>query len=505
MAYGTRVSRPTSSGATTPTSAEAACRPPELLADLVRRYEAIGGLSPLAQRTRGSSGAELQRALGAGEAWPLRGRPRAEARRRASRTASGLALGGTGVEEAVGLVLAPHSGLPRSASASSGRWQAGAAVGVPVAGHPQLGTWQPASPGVPGRAAGAPPAGRPADCDDRPLHRPQPSPERILATGDPYTRKQSCGPLSGQAVAERAGAGGVDMGRIARAVRRAGRAGAVAGAGRPDCHRRPGRPRRQMQDGVLVLRLRVRRRPPRGPVRPDIEAGRAVGRGLAFARPPASTTIGRSATALAGLVADRVAAFRCTSVAGGRTVVVVAAAADHRAGRGGRTSLSSTAEPKPRAVLGRLRPPGREASRPRPSPGSRERRRSGADMFLARTPRGGGAAPVTSASQLDDLVAPASLPAHCPVAWRQLHQLAAGPRARRTGPAWGRWPAPALCRGGARPGPRPSPRYPAAGTGRRRGRHPGPGRPGLLLGDEVLGPPGRAADRRHQRRRPLTA
>ena len=61
MAYGTP--RPaTRSSRTTPTSAAAGRRPPEALADLVARYEAIGGISPLAELTEAQRDA-LQAAL----------------------------------------------------------------------------------------------------------------------------------------------------------------------------------------------------------------------------------------------------------------------------------------------------------------------------------------------------------------------------------------------------------------------------------------------------------
>ena len=83
-------------------------RPPtaEQLADLTRRYDAIGGISPLAARDRGPA----RRAAGrARRARPrrLRRRARAEARRPEDRGRRRRA-GGGGVERVVGLVLAPH-------------------------------------------------------------------------------------------------------------------------------------------------------------------------------------------------------------------------------------------------------------------------------------------------------------------------------------------------------------------------------------------------------------
>ena len=76
--------------------------PPELLADLVRRYEAIGGLSPLARRTA-EQVAGLQAALGDGYLVTL-GQKHA-----APFVEDGMAhLLMAGVERVVGLVLAPH-------------------------------------------------------------------------------------------------------------------------------------------------------------------------------------------------------------------------------------------------------------------------------------------------------------------------------------------------------------------------------------------------------------
>ncbi len=79
---------------------------PELLADLVRRYEAIGGISPLAERTR-AQGAGLARALGergAGEVGVTIGLKHAEPRIEAAVDE----LVASGVRRIVGLVLAPH-------------------------------------------------------------------------------------------------------------------------------------------------------------------------------------------------------------------------------------------------------------------------------------------------------------------------------------------------------------------------------------------------------------
>lgn len=75
---------------------------PEQLADLRRRYEAIGGVSPLLERSRAQARG-LQRALGPGHVVELgmkHAPPFVED--------AVVALAGSGVERAVGLVLAPH-------------------------------------------------------------------------------------------------------------------------------------------------------------------------------------------------------------------------------------------------------------------------------------------------------------------------------------------------------------------------------------------------------------
>jgi protoporphyrin/coproporphyrin ferrochelatase len=79
---------------------------PELLADLVRRYEAIGGISPLAQRTRAQRDG-LQAALEAAEpdGWTVA----LGLKHAAPFVEDGVAaLVAQGVSEVVGIVLAPH-------------------------------------------------------------------------------------------------------------------------------------------------------------------------------------------------------------------------------------------------------------------------------------------------------------------------------------------------------------------------------------------------------------
>ena len=105
---------------------------PEQLADLISRYEAIGGISPLAQRT------EAQRAAleaGLEAAMPGRWRVMLGQKHAAPFIEDAVAeLAAEGITEAVGLVLAPHfSGF------SVGEYQrraaeAGAEVGLTVHG-----------------------------------------------------------------------------------------------------------------------------------------------------------------------------------------------------------------------------------------------------------------------------------------------------------------------------------------------------------------------------------
>ena len=88
MAYGTpRVAR-RRRGATTPTSAGGVRRPPEQLADLAPRYDAIGGISPLAERTEAQRAA-IAAALDERRPGELRRGARPEARRAVHRGRGG--------------------------------------------------------------------------------------------------------------------------------------------------------------------------------------------------------------------------------------------------------------------------------------------------------------------------------------------------------------------------------------------------------------------------------
>ena len=274
---------------------------PELLADLVRRYEAIGGLSPLAQRTEAQRAA-LQRALDAVE--PGRYEVALGLKHAAPSIEDGLrglTRGGTGVEEVVGLVLAPHYSAFSVGQYLERAAAAGAAEGVPVAG---IRSWhlEPAYleflvAAVRRQLADLPTA-------TTVLFTAHSLPERILATGDPYPEQLQA---TAAAVAERAGlaASTWDV-----AWQSAGRTpepwlgpdvlAAIDGlADRGDV------------DGVLVCACGFVADHLEVLYDLDIEArGRAVGRGLAFARTACVNDDREVMTALAGLVVDRVAAPR---------------------------------------------------------------------------------------------------------------------------------------------------------------------------------------------------
>jgi ferrochelatase len=160
-------------------------RPPtaELLAELRSRYEAIGGVSPLLERTRAQA-AGVERALGQGWAVELgmkHAPPFVE---------DGVAaLAARGVRRAVGLVLAPHwSALSVGEYAERAR-AAGAAAGVEVE---VVRSWH-LEPGyvdllggrvrevVAGLAAGGP-----VEVPVEVLFTAHSLPARILETGDPY-------------------------------------------------------------------------------------------------------------------------------------------------------------------------------------------------------------------------------------------------------------------------------------------------------------------------------
>jgi len=273
---------------------------PELLADLVRRYEAIGGLSPLAQRTEAQRAA-IQRALDAVE--PGRYEVALGLKHAAPSIEDGLRGltrgGAAGIEQVVGLVLAPHYSAFSVGQYLERAEAAGAAEGVAVTG---IRSWhlEPAYveflvAAVRRQLADLPTA-------TTVLFTAHSLPERILATGDPYAER-----LRATAAAERARlpASTWDV-----AWQSAGRTpepwlgpdvlAAVDGlADRGDV------------DGVLVCACGFVADHLEILYDLDIEArGRAVGRGLAFARTACVNDDREVMTALAGLVVDRVGAPR---------------------------------------------------------------------------------------------------------------------------------------------------------------------------------------------------
>ncbi|HZT65911.1 MAG TPA: ferrochelatase [Acidimicrobiales bacterium] len=182
-------------------------RPPsaEQLADLRRRYEAIGGLSPLAARTAAQAEG-IQASLDAGH--PGRFRVFRGDKHATPFIEDGVAaMAGAGVSAAVGVVLAPHY-----SALSVGEYLARAAeacAGAALAFHP-VRSWHLAPSLIDaltarlrvalGRvvAAGVDPA------DVEVLVTAHSLPRRILETGDPYPEQVR---QTGEAVARAAGVG----------------------------------------------------------------------------------------------------------------------------------------------------------------------------------------------------------------------------------------------------------------------------------------------------------
>ncbi len=273
---------------------------PELLADLVRRYEAIGGLSPLAQRTEAQRAA-LQRALDAIE--PGRYSVAIGLKHAAPSIEDGVRelARGAGVEEVVGLVLAPHYSAFSIGQYLERAEAAGAAEGVPVMG---IRSWhlEPAYLAFLVAAVRRQLADLPTMTTV--LFTAHSLPERILATGDPYPEQLRA---TAAAVAEQAG--------LAAATWDV----AWQSAGRtPEPWLGPdvltaidGLADRGDVDGVLVCACGFVADHLEVLYDLDIEArSRAVGRGLAFARTACVNDDREVMAALAGLVVDRVTAPR---------------------------------------------------------------------------------------------------------------------------------------------------------------------------------------------------
>ena len=167
---------------------------PELLADLVARYAAIGGLSPLAARTEAQRAA-LQRALdqrAAGQYEVVLGykhvAPRVED-----------AVAGIGAGPVVGLVLAPHW-----SAASVGEYHERAAKAAASAGlaYTAIERWhlEPAYLDFQAAAVTGVLATMPANT--KVLFTAHSLPQRVIAAGDPYAELLR---ESADAVARRAG------------------------------------------------------------------------------------------------------------------------------------------------------------------------------------------------------------------------------------------------------------------------------------------------------------
>ena len=244
---------------------------PEQLADLTRRYEAIGGISPLAVLTR-QQGDGLQAALDArapGGYVVALGLKHA-----APKIEDGVAaLAAAGVDRVVGLVLAPHYSA-MSVGEYLGRARLAAdGAGLPFAGVESWAT-EPAYVDFIGRAVVDALVGLPAG--SRVVFTAHSLPERILAAGDPYPDELRA---TARRVAEQVG---LDDWAI-------GWQSAGPDAGAVDRSRRARRRRRVRRHRPRSARVpvRLRRRPPRGAVRPRHRGPPARRRRRAPVRPDA--------------------------------------------------------------------------------------------------------------------------------------------------------------------------------------------------------------------------
>jgi ferrochelatase len=167
---------------------------PEQLADLVRRYDAIGGISPLAERTEAQRAA-LQQALD--ERMPGRWTVVLGQKHAAPFIEDAIGqLADVGVAEAVGLVLAPHFSQSSVGEYHHRAAEAGNARGIAVSGIDQ---WhlEPAYLEFLADATREARAGLPAE--HKVLFTAHSLPERVLV-GDPYAEQLR---ESAAAVAER--------------------------------------------------------------------------------------------------------------------------------------------------------------------------------------------------------------------------------------------------------------------------------------------------------------
>ncbi len=246
-------------------------RPPsaEQLAELTGRYAAIGGLSPLHERT------EAQRdaiAAALEERAPGRFVVELGMRHAAPSIERGVdALAARNVDRIVGLVLAPHYSTMSVAMYLERAAGAAAARGIGFVGIERWGLLDAYVAFLAGRVRDAV-ATMPVNT--KVVFTAHSLPTRILATGDPYPHEVRA---TASAVAVAAGLG--RWSGWSAAWQSAGRtAGRVARPRHPRGHRRPraGRARRR----AVGLSLWVRGRPPRGALRP-----RRPGRASAPRRP----------------------------------------------------------------------------------------------------------------------------------------------------------------------------------------------------------------------------
>ena len=241
---------------------------PEQLADLTRRYEAIGGLSPLARLTEAQRD-ELQAALDTRAPGTYVVRARAEARRpqgRGRRRRAGRPRRRAHRRPRARPALLVDVGRPvRRAGPIGGRRGAGSRSPPSRAGRRSRPTSR-SSPPTCGDAWPAMPAGTKVVFTAHSLpgsragHR-RSVPERAAGHGDGRRRRRRARPMV--AVVDRLAVGRPD----ARAVDR---------PGHPGRHRRAGGGRARRRAAGLPVRLR--RRPPRGAVRPR-PRGPPAGRG----------------------------------------------------------------------------------------------------------------------------------------------------------------------------------------------------------------------------------
>jgi protoporphyrin/coproporphyrin ferrochelatase len=180
---------------------------PDQLADLVGRYEAIGGVSPLAARTRdqvtaieSALGAEWVVELGTKHAAPF------------IEDAVG-ALAGRGVDRVVGLVLAPHYSR---GSVGEYHARAGAAASSHGLAYAGIDSWHDSEAWLSAQAARVRSALAGVPAATEVLFTAHSLPERVLE-GDPYADELLA---SARAIAERTG---LDDGRWRLAWQSAGR------------------------------------------------------------------------------------------------------------------------------------------------------------------------------------------------------------------------------------------------------------------------------------------